>query len=182
MIAPHISIGFVAPPAAWLLGHATSRLRRALALVVLALAACALAAAAWAWHKADRARALVPALPVVRAPVTQPAAVAADAPTAAERARINRAVRVLNTPWASIFRALEAAASPKVAVLAVEPDVERGAVRVQTEGPELDALLQHAQRLQDGEVFAHAQLLRIDARPAPAGELARLSFDLVLAR
>lgn len=175
---------FVPPRHAWLLGHGGSRGRRGLAAGVLVLSLAALAAAAalaWQRHAADGQRSSVaPAAPVAAKPA--PAAGLG----AAERARINRIVRRLNTPWSDIFEALESQPDPQVALLSLETDAERGAVRVQTEGPSLEALLQHSERVQAAPLFARTRLLRIEppeAASAPAAggaTLTRLSFDLVI--
>lgn len=178
------SPAFLPPRHAWLLGQGG---RRGAAAAVLALAFAALAGAAalaWQRHAADtaaahqRSRDLPP--PVAARPA--PAATL----SAAERARLNRIVRRLNTPWPDIFEALESQPDPKVALLSLETDAERGAVRVQTEGPSLEALLQHSERVQAAPPFARTRLLRIEppeAASAPAAggaTLTRLSFDLVI--
>ncbi|MFO1274100.1 MAG: ATP-dependent RNA helicase HrpA [Rubrivivax sp.] len=120
---------------------------------------------------------------VARVVAAPPPAPAASAARPADPARLNRVVRRLNTPWAALFEALEREASPEVALVSIETDAERGAVRVVTEGPALDALLRHAERVQDSPRFVRGQLLRIEPPEsgAPPG-LSRLSFDLVLAR
>ncbi len=171
-----------------------------LLLLALLLLAAALAASAVQRHTLAAQRDAAAARQrsaVVSSAAGQAAATAASAAllSAADRSRINRVVRSLNTPWAPIFQALESQSSPRVAVLALESDAERGAVRVLTEGPSLDELLAHVQRVQDATPFVRTQLLRIeapDAPPAaalrpvagaapvmPAAALSRLSFDLM---
>ncbi len=186
---PLRSLSFASPSFAWLFGHRANRRSRQLAVVGLALTAVCLLTAAGVWldlrmQRSERQDSL--AATEQRAsrnarPPTRPAS--APAFSAAERVRINRLVRRLNTPWPSIFAALETQALPGVAVLSVEPDVERGALRVHTEGPSLDELLRHAARVQESPQFAGMQLLRIDPEEAKGGsEMSRLSFDLVLTR
>lgn len=177
------SPSFTAPPLAWLLGHRTRPLERRLALAALAVAAAALAAAGWQLARQREALETAQrATPVLA--VAAPAAASAPAVTAQESARINRVVRRLNTDWAAIFQALEREARPKdVAIVSLESDAERGSVRVVTEGPALDALLAHAERVQASPRFVRSQLLRIEPPEGNAqAELSRLSFDLVLAR
>lgn len=178
--------GFVSPSWAWLFGHRGGARRRRVAggALVVSVACLAVAAAAW-WSAsealAEQQRARAAAEHAVRTAVTPSAP--APALTAAERVRMNRVVRRLNMPWGPIFSSLEGQAMPTVAVLSLEPDVERGAVRVQTEGPSLDELLQHATRVQQAPYFGRTQLLRIDPQDARGtSEMSRLSFDLVLAR
>lgn len=100
--------------------------------------------------------------------------------TGAERLRVNRVVRQLNAPWPAIFRALETEAAPHVAVLSVEPNAERGVVRVLTEGATLDDLLSHANRLGQRRPFRAVQLLRVEERDVLGRPLPRLNFDLAL--
>lgn len=171
---------FLPQPAAWFWGH---HARPALAVPVLLLALLALAAAVWQW---SMQQSLLQAQQEARADTVRAAPAAAPAAPAigpAQRQQVNRIVRRLNTPWAAIFEALEAGADPQVAIVSLESDAERGAVRVVTEGPALDALLAHAEKVQSSPRFARTQLLRIEPPDgnAPAG-LSRLSFDLVLAR
>ena len=184
MSARWFSPSFTAPPLAGLLGHRARPLERRLALAALAAAALATAAAGWqlATQQAalDAAQAAAPARSAAL-----PAAAPASALSAQDSARLNRVVRRLNIDWAAIFQALEREARPReVAIVSLESDAERGAVRVVTEGPALDALLAHAERVQASPRFVRSQLLRIEppeGNSAP-GELSRLSFDLVLAR
>jgi len=181
------SIGFVPPSGAWCFGHRGNARQRRFAAAALVVAMASLVVAVFTWSSA-RARLEVEEAARLadgaRRPVpVETAAASASGLKPAERVRLNRIVRRLNTPWGSIFSSLEQEALPAVAVLSVEPDVERGAVRVQTEGPSLDELLQHADRVQQTASFSRTQLLRIDPPDAKAGPgLSRLSFDLVLSR
>lgn len=191
-------MNFVPPEQAWLFGHLAMPWLRRLVWALLALATLQLAAAAATSAMQRQALAAQREAATIRPRNAAVAKAAADAAaaviltpalSAADRSRINRVVRSLNTPWASIFQALEAQTSPHVAVLALESDAERGAVRVLTEGPSLDMLLAHAQQVQDATPFVRTRLLRIETpdapqRPAvPAAPivLSRLSFDLTFA-
>jgi len=180
------SPSFAPTPLARLLGHRTRAASRALALAALLAAGLAVAFAGWHWA---RQRATFEALQLAAS--ARPAAVAANVVagpiSAQDSARLNRVVRRLNTDWAAIFQALEREARPQeVAIVSLESDAERGAVRVVTEGPALDALLAHAERVQASPRFVRSQLLRIEPPDGPGpgtqAELSRLSFDLVLAR
>ncbi len=180
------AVGFVAPRAAWWHGHREGRARRLAAHVVTVLAAATLLAAAAAWLQGGQAlnQARAAAAASAARAVPPPAAPPTRLPnfTASERARINQAIAQLNVPWASIFRSLEAQATGQVAVMAIEPDAERGTVRVSTEGPTLDALLEHAERVQSAPPFAHGRLLSIDSEPGAQGRAARLTFELRIER
>lgn len=171
----------------WLLGAAGSPRGRRLGAACLLLSVAVLGATAFeAWSRRDmlvqRQRQLALATSP-RGPVPEVAAAAASAPVLrpADAARLNLVVRRLNTPWAAIFDALERQASPLATVLAVEPDVERGAIRIVTEGQRLDDLLRHAAQVPDVPRFSQVQLLRIDTAEAGEPRRPRLTFDLVLA-
>jgi hypothetical protein len=171
----------------WLLGAASSRGARGVALLLLLVAGLALASVAWHCIELERQlQARQHAVRQARAAQAPAPAVRPDAgPTLsdAERKRINRAIRQLNTPWPLLLGVLEQAASPEVALLSIEPDIDRGIVRVQAEGSTLDALLAHAEKVQQSPQVAHTQLLKIDHDMPGRGVAApRLSFDVVLAR
>jgi len=153
-----------------------------MALLALATGVVAAGGAGWFWSQQHAAFGALQDATAAQAPV--PSSVAASAVSPQDSARINRVVRRLNTDWAAIFQALEREARPKeVAIVSLESDAERGAVRVVTEGPALDALLAHAERVQASPRFVRSQLLRIEPPDgASQAELSRLSFDLVLAR
>lgn len=180
---------FTPPRLAWLWGHRSPRAQRRLAQAVLGLSAllAVLALVAWRWAAQDAEREAAALMrrhtALQAASQGQPATAAADpaAPLSADQRRqFNQVVHALDTPWGPLLSALEAAGQPKVAVLSVEVQVERRAVRIQTEGPELEALLRHAEALQTVEPFRGMRLQRIDSEPAVAGQAARLSFDLEL--
>ncbi|MGY4829024.1 hypothetical protein ACVNIS_10640 [Sphaerotilaceae bacterium SBD11-9] len=188
MKAPR-SVSFVAPRGSWLFGQHAHRGPHRLAAACLALAALAVLSTGGVWFElrsrlATREEMRLDAEQLARrAQVASTAAAAPAAVNAAERVRINRIVRRLNTPWSAIFTSLESQALPGVAVLSLEPDVERGAVRVHTEGPSLDELLRHAASIQEMPQFGRTQLLRIDPEEGKgAAGLSRLSFDLILTR
>lgn len=167
----------------WLLGSTSSIGARWLCGLCLLAATGVLGATAlqaWALRGtlAERQRQLAG---VDKGPPTQAAEDTVPVLRAAELTRVNLIVRRLNTPWGAIFDALERQVSPSATVLAVEPDVERGAVRIHTEGPRLDDLLRHAAQLQTEAQFVQVQLLRIETLEAAGAKRPRLTFDLVLA-
>jgi hypothetical protein len=186
---PVCSVSFAPPKSSWLFGHLAHRSSRRVAVLSLILAALCLFGAAGAWfhlrEELSAQREIVLAAQNVAKRNAMPAALVAKTSVVspAERMRVNRIVRRLNMPWSSIFASLENQALPGVAVLSLEPDVERGAVRVSTEGPSLDELLRHAARVQEAPHFSQTQLLRIDPEETRGGpEVSRLSFDLILVR
>lgn len=171
---------------AWLLGAASSARTCWLAVICLVTAALVLTGATWqSWALraalAERQHRLLAREAVPSARPAQATAAAGATLSAAERTRVNLIVRRLNTPWGAILDALEAESSAAVTILAIEPDVERGAIRIHSEGRQVDDLLAHAGRLMRNPQFAQVQLLRIDTDEASPQRLPRLTFDLVLA-
>jgi hypothetical protein len=87
---------------------------------------------------------------------------------AAQEARAQRALealqRELGTPWSRLLQALEASHGPDVALLNVEPDAARRALRLQLEARNRHAMLaylealQHDGRLADVVLLMHQQL------------------------
>jgi len=61
--------------------------------------------------------------------------------------RARRIALELRLPWNDLFRAVEESADPAVALLAVEPDVQRSALRVTGEAKNKDAMLRYVRRL-----------------------------------
>ena len=118
---------------------------RWLGTLCVLVAAMALAGAAWqAWAlrstlvQRQHQLAFIHAAPAERSADALPAGPTLNAD---DRRRVNLIVRRLNMPWGAIFDALERESSATVTVLAVEPDIERGAIRIHTEGSQLDDLL-----------------------------------------
>lgn len=172
---------FLKRPGGWLLGQASTSAQRRVAIAVLVTAGLLLAAAVWQDQaRRSQLQQLLASRGLVAPVVRRPAPVLS---VQADRQRANHAIRQLNTPWPELFAMLEAQADPQaVALLSVEPNIDRGAVRIQTEGPLLDDLLTHASRLGQQPQVRQMQLLRVDEREAQGRRFARLTFDLTLAR
>jgi len=91
--------------------------------------------------------------------------------------RARRIALELRLPWNELFRAVEEAADPAVALLAVEPDVSRGALRVTGEAKNKDAMLRYVRRLGAHKPIVRAMLESHVERPAAAR--APVQFTLV---
>jgi hypothetical protein len=179
------SLSFGAANRLRLLGAARSPVAQAAMLALCAAAVLALGFVGLRWIQlGDQVQQRLQAWESSRRPMpVLRSSTAAPALKPAERTRINDIVRRLNTPWPAVFGVLEQAASDDVALLSIEPDVERGAIRVLAEGRSLDALLAHAQRMQQSPAVAHVRLLRIEKDSAgPDSAVPRLGFDVVLVR
>lgn len=64
----------------------------------------------------------------------------------------------LRLPWNDLFDAVEAAADPAVALLSIEPDVSRSALRVSGEARDKQAMLNYVKRLGTRPPVARAML------------------------
>jgi hypothetical protein len=135
---------------------------------VLATAAIACAAlTGWLWWQGEqRIAALTDAAAVLQLQQQRAAAVQRPAGVITpQRARsVNDAIRRLNLPWDRLFVALNAAGSGvktgSVALLALEPDVDAGLVRLTAEARDSDAMLRYQRRLEAQPGIASALLSR----------------------
>jgi Tfp pilus assembly protein PilN len=90
---------------------------------------------------------------------TQPRIGARRVP-AEEVAAAREAVERLSMPWGRLFGALEQAASPQVALLAIEPDPRTGVVTISGEGKDYLAALTYVLNLRQAESLSNVQLVR----------------------
>lgn len=90
---------------------------------------------------------------------------------AQEVQRANEVLRQLTLPWEELFRTLESVAGKKVALLALEPDLEKQQVKISGEARDMAALLNYIARLEEQPVFgtvylqSHQLQLRDPERP-----------------
>ena len=66
----------------------------------------------------------------------------------------NQVVQQLNLPWNALFKAVETSGGKDIALLSMEPDMQRGTVKINGEAKDLDALLDYAKQLSKREVFS----------------------------
>ncbi len=83
-------------------------------------------------------------------------------------------VTMLGAPWALLLQELESAShdeADSVAVLAVEPDREKGRIRITAEARNLDTALAYVQRLQKSRALKYPMLdsheIRVEDRDQP---------------
>lgn len=88
--------------------------------------------------------------PASRAPKASPQEVAAARET----------VQRLSLPWDELFMALESAASERVALAAIEPDVRSGTVKISGDGKDYLAALSYVANLSRTEGLEGVQLVR----------------------
>jgi hypothetical protein len=73
-------------------------------------------------------------------------------------------VRRIAMPWAALFRALEAASSERIALLAIEPDAQNGTVSLTGEAKDYGAVLTYVAQLSDRESLRKVHLVRHEVR------------------
>jgi hypothetical protein len=83
----------------------------------------------------------------------------------------------LSTPWDRLFRALEAGASDKVSVLAIEPDPRSGTVLISADGADYLAALSYVAELSRSSALSHVHLVKHELRPDNPPQRA-LSFSV----
>jgi hypothetical protein len=70
----------------------------------------------------------------------------------------------LSTPWASLFGALESAASDKVALLGIEPDPKAGTVLITGDSKDYLAALTYVLNLARSEALGKVQMVRHEVK------------------
>ncbi|MFP5393266.1 MAG: PilN domain-containing protein [Gammaproteobacteria bacterium] len=140
---------YLAGPLAWLM------LGAALALVG------ASAWMGWAYldqqqrFEAELARARAHARVPVAAPVAQLPKI-----SEAQGAAVNAAVAQLNLPWRALHDAVAAATPASIALLALEPDARKRAVKITAEAKNPDEMVSYVEALGKEELFTGATLTR----------------------
>lgn len=77
---------------------------------------------------------------------------------AQEVKRANEVLRRLTMPWEQLFQAVESSSGKEVALLMIDPDMEKGVVKISGEAKNLAAALEYIQRLEQKEVFGTVYL------------------------
>lgn len=70
----------------------------------------------------------------------------------------NQVVRQLTLPWNALFRAVETAGGDGIALLSMEPDMQKGTVKISGEAKDLNALLNYVKQLSSRKVFGNVFL------------------------
>lgn len=65
----------------------------------------------------------------------------------------NQVLRQLSLPWNALFKAVETSVGKDVALLALEPDTQKGTLRISGEAKHLDAVLGFVKQLGSREIF-----------------------------
>ncbi|KQZ43774.1 hypothetical protein [Duganella sp. Root1480D1] len=92
----------------------------------------------------------------VRAPERKPETAIPEAQAVA----VNAAILQLNLPWRELQDSIAAANSPAVALLALDPDPRKRALKITAEAKNSDDMVGYIEQLKQQEFFAGASLLR----------------------
>jgi Tfp pilus assembly protein PilN len=132
-----------------------------LAAALLALVLCGVAAwLGWRYtRQLDGYRAQL-AMVAARAPVVVPVAAHQPRVTEAEAASINAAILQLNLPWQTLRDAIQAATSPSVALLSLEPNARKRSLRLTAEARDADEMVAYVEQLQRQPGFSSVALTR----------------------
>jgi Tfp pilus assembly protein PilN len=153
--------------------------RQAWAMVwVLAMTAMALAFAWTALGRTQREIDLLRAQSQARTQAPAPAAVAARARVPeAQAAAVNAAVLQLNLPWRALHDAVQAGTPSNIALLALEPDAKRHAVRITAEARNSDDMIAYVEQLQKVEWFSAVVLARHEINEQDPNRPIRFQLD-----
>jgi Tfp pilus assembly protein PilN len=105
-------------------------------------------------NKADQVKRLPGHRAAVSPPLTQHAARA----QMLEVKQANQVVRQLGLPWNALFNAVESSGGKEIALLSLEPDLQKGVVTIGGEAKDFDALLNYVKELSARELFASVML------------------------
>lgn len=167
---------------------------RVAALALGSVALLALAWGAWSgWRQMQDLEAVQAQVLALRATPAKPVApraattarrdgglVAGQALSTDQRQGLRAVARQLNIPWQELFEQLERTTPPQVALVSVEPDGQRGTVRLQAEAKSLDTLLQYAAALQGQGVLGRLTYNKHETNGQDPNRPMRLTFELVL--
>ena len=131
--------------------------------VLLALAACVALDAAWSYHAARSTLSENQARVAKRTPGAAPKA------TPQEVAAVRDTMQRLALPWEELFKALESAASDKVALASIEPDAKTGTVTITGDGKDYLAALSYVLNLSRTDGLERVQLVRHEQKTDAGG-------------
>lgn len=118
---------------------------------------------------AQQAKASVPVVvnvPVQQAVISEPQAGA-----------VNAAVLQLNLPWRTLHDAVGAATPPSIALLALEPDARKRAMRITAEAKASDDMIAYIEVLKQQALFASVVLARHEINEQDANRPIRFQVD-----
>jgi len=72
--------------------------------------------------------------------------------------RANEVLRQLSMPWEGLFQTVESAGGKEVALLALEPDMEKQLVKISGEAKSMEAMLEYIKQLENRDVLGTVYL------------------------
>lgn len=99
-------------------------------------------------------------------------------PSEAQVRAVNRAVHRLNLPWWHLFAALQRAANPKVALIALEPDASTSTLRAEAEAAEPPAMLEYLETLRHDDFFKTIALTHHEVNVTDPNRPMRFRFEV----
>lgn len=75
-----------------------------------------------------------------------------------EMMHANQVLRQLSFPWGKLFNAVESSGSKDVSLLALDPDLEKGVVRISGEARNFSAMLDYISRLEEQDAIGTVYL------------------------
>ncbi|EHP44247.1 hypothetical protein OR16_04697 [Cupriavidus basilensis OR16] len=93
-------------------------------------------------------------------------------------AAVNSAVRQLNLPWQRILQAIEAATPKEIALLALEPEAKRTALKGTAEAPTADGMLSYITQLKTQRTFHNVLLTRHEVNDQDPMKPFRFQFEV----
>lgn len=126
-------------------------------LLAVGLAALAALLAAHR-HWADASERLQATLASLESRLPRPASARINGKNEEALAAARRVLDKSSMPWGSLFKALESADNPDVALLAVIPEASRGLLKIHAEARDLSAMLAYHRRLEQEPVLRQVTL------------------------
>ena len=135
-----------------------------LGAVALAVGLSGAAYVAWSYHagsqKIAQQESLIASIRTEKASRMDPLPVETDTEqTTLETAQAKAIIQELNLPWKELFAAFESYQKDDVAVLSIEPDSQKGLVRITAEAKSLDSMVTYYAYLQKTPLFREVELV-----------------------
>jgi len=133
-------------------------------VVVLAMGLCATLFVIWNYHEGSQKIAqqenLIESIRSEKASRMDPLPVVADSEQVTLETNQAKAIILeLNLPWKELFSVVESYQKDDVAVLTIEPDSQKGLVRINAEAKSLDSMLAYLAYLQKTPLFRNVELV-----------------------
>ena len=106
----------------------------------------------------------------------QPVQAADSATLQLEVKQANEILHRLAMPWHGLFQAIESSNEKEIALLSVQPDMQRGVLRLAGEAKSFDALLAYVERLEKNEALTRVFITQHEIRNQDPDKPVRFSL------